>query len=307
LVWFSYMRAVCIFFTFILFVQSDLFGQAFRKWTSSDGREIKATFIEENKGLVSIRGKDGRLFKIPLDKFSDADKKFIRSLSFDPLEGLVAWYPFNGNAQDESGNGHHGKVIGAKLCKDRKGKVDSAYSFDGLNDYIDLGKDQKLNPRNEMTMSAWIMIDRELRSKKGNDLVRSEPIIERYQPNAGRRSYFLEILSDRKLRSAFFQDGGTPKVPRFVSSQTTSLLNLNKHYFVAVTYIYSRGGNIFLNGKTISEIKYGEPIQQTNESTCLGGILNSKSKYFTGVIDEARIYDRALNQDEINFLYELEK
>ena len=301
------MRAVSVFFTFILYFQSDLCGKAFRIWTSSDGREIEATFIEENKGLVSIRRKDGRQFKIPLDKFSDADKKYIRALLFDPLAGLVAWYPFNGNAQDESVNGHHGKVIGAKLCKDRKGKADSAYSFDGLNDYIDLGKDRKLNPRNEMTMSAWIMIHRELRPKKGNYLVISEPIIERYQPNAGRRSYYLGILSDRKLRAAFFQDGGTPEVPRFVLSQKTSLLNLNKHYFVAVTYSYLRGGNIFLNGKIISEIKYGEPIQQTNESTCLGGYLNTNSRYFTGVIDDVRLYDRALNQDEIEFLYELEK
>ena len=39
------------------------------------------------------------------------------SLSFDPTDGLVAWYPFNGNAQDESGNGHHGKVIGAILVQ----------------------------------------------------------------------------------------------------------------------------------------------------------------------------------------------
>ena len=46
---------------------------------------------------------------------------YVKSLTFDPADGLIAWYPFNGNAQDESGNGHHGKVIGATLCKDRKG------------------------------------------------------------------------------------------------------------------------------------------------------------------------------------------
>ena len=67
-------------------------------------------------------------------------------MTFDPTDGLVAWYPFNGNAKDESGNGHHGKVIGATLCKDRKGKNDSAYNFDGVNDYIKIKNNDQMNP-----------------------------------------------------------------------------------------------------------------------------------------------------------------
>jgi hypothetical protein len=49
--------------------------------------------------------------------------------------GLVGWWPFNGNANDESGNGHHGKVVGAKLATDRNGKSNSSFYF-GLFDYI---------------------------------------------------------------------------------------------------------------------------------------------------------------------------
>ena len=48
-----------------------------------------------------------------------------------PSEGLVAWYPFNGNANDESGNENHGTVNGATLTADRFGNVNGAYSFDG--------------------------------------------------------------------------------------------------------------------------------------------------------------------------------
>ena len=46
-------------------------------------------------------------------------------------DGLVAPYPFSGNANDESGNGNHGTVFGATLATDRIGNTDSAYSFDG--------------------------------------------------------------------------------------------------------------------------------------------------------------------------------
>jgi hypothetical protein len=55
-----------------------------------------------------------------------------------PTNGLVAWYPFTGNADDHSGNGFHGTVMGASLTEDRFGNAESAYDFDGLNDYIDL-------------------------------------------------------------------------------------------------------------------------------------------------------------------------
>ena len=55
----------------------------------------------------------------------------------DPLKnGLVAYYPFNGNAKDESGNGHDGDVKGATLSADRHGVTSSAYSFDGVDDFI---------------------------------------------------------------------------------------------------------------------------------------------------------------------------
>ena len=53
-----------------------------------------------------------------------------------PTDGLVAWYPLNGNANDESGNGNNGDVIGALPTIDRLGQESSAYSFNGSNQYI---------------------------------------------------------------------------------------------------------------------------------------------------------------------------
>ena len=53
-----------------------------------------------------------------------------------PTSGLLAYYPFNGNANDESGNGNNGTVNEAILSADRNGNANSSYSFDGDNDYI---------------------------------------------------------------------------------------------------------------------------------------------------------------------------
>jgi hypothetical protein len=55
-------------------------------------------------------------------------------------DGLVSYYPFNGNANDESGNGHNGTVYGSTLTADRFGNLNSAFSFNGTAaDYIDVG------------------------------------------------------------------------------------------------------------------------------------------------------------------------
>jgi len=56
-----------------------------------------------------------------------------------PTAGLVAHYPFNGNANDESGNANHGTVYDATLVPDRFGNANSAYSFDGVDDYFNSG------------------------------------------------------------------------------------------------------------------------------------------------------------------------
>ena len=75
----------------------------------------------------------------------------------DLNEGLVAYYPFNGNANDESGNGNHGSVHGATLTVDRCGMPDRAYRFNG-SDYIDLGNGT-VNVAGDLTLSLWVKVD----------------------------------------------------------------------------------------------------------------------------------------------------
>ena len=61
---------------------------------------------------------------------------FAQVPNYVPTNGLVGWWPFNGNANDESGNGNNGTVNGATLTTDRFGNVNKAYSFDGVNDFL---------------------------------------------------------------------------------------------------------------------------------------------------------------------------
>lgn len=71
--------------------------------------------------------------------------------------GLVGYWPFNGNAIDESVFSHNGTVFGATLTKDRFGNSNSAYSLDGVNDYIHIGSTSDLKPK-DMTVNIWFKI-----------------------------------------------------------------------------------------------------------------------------------------------------
>lgn len=72
-------------------------------------------------------------------------------------DGLVAHYPFNGNANDASGYGNHGTVYGATLTADRFGNLNSAYSFNGIDNYIEVPNSDSLNP-GAVTVSAWCKV-----------------------------------------------------------------------------------------------------------------------------------------------------
>ena len=68
--------------------------------------------------------------------------------------GLVAYYPFTGNANDASGNGNNGTVIGATLTENMFGASNAAYAFDGISNYIEVPAFSQTN--NSFTMSLWL-------------------------------------------------------------------------------------------------------------------------------------------------------
>ncbi len=74
--------------------------------------------------------------------------------SYVPTDGLVAWYPFNGNANDESGNGNNGSVSGASITSDRNGNQ-SAFHFNGNGNQVNIPYSSSLSPTEEVSVAAW--------------------------------------------------------------------------------------------------------------------------------------------------------
>jgi hypothetical protein len=76
----------------------------------------------------------------------------------DINEGLAGYWPFNGNAYDESGNGNHASVNQPTLTEDRFSNPNSAYDFDGDDRMVVLSS-KSLNPTNQLTIAFWIKVN----------------------------------------------------------------------------------------------------------------------------------------------------
>ena len=202
--------------------------------------------------------------------------------SYLPSNGLVAWYPFNGNANDESGNGNHGTVNGATLSVDRIGNANSAYSFDGINDFIQLPFNIQQHP---ISVSVWFntnavqfqsIIDNDIAPLFGNDII---------------LSYSNYGLGNNDKVCALYHDGA------FASDFSYSI---NTDYHLMVVW-YDNETKIFLNGNLVgSHIHSVGTIEGGNFRI---GVHSNNMGWFNGNIDDIAIYNRALTQEEITALY----
>src|SRR5687767_7692787 len=87
--------------------------------------------------------------------FACSSAAFSQIPPYIPTSGLLAWYPFTGNANDHGPGGHHGAVTGASLTTDRFNAPSCAYLYNGVSDYITVPDHTTLRPQN-FTISSWI-------------------------------------------------------------------------------------------------------------------------------------------------------
>ena len=204
-------------------------------------------------------------------------------------QGLVAYYPFNGNANDESGNGNNGSVYGATLTTDRFGNTNSAYHFNGYSDYIKVLDSEILQIEGPITISAWI---------RTNGTVEFSGIVEKTQTSEPRSGYQLYLDSNKKGSILIIYDHTITTQYSYAKSNY-SLADNQWHHIVAV---YD-GNTIRLYADCALHGENGYSLgMQKNTSPLLIGWDNSSSspgRYFNGDIDDIMIYNRALDSSEI--------
>ncbi len=214
--------------------------------------------------------------------------------SYVPTNGLVGYWPFNGNANDESGNGNNGTVNGATLTLDRFGVADKAYVFDGINDFIQTPY-AGISGNSSRSLSLWFFTNN----------FGSEQVL---------LSYGLDNLPSNYFNiwtSATCTGIGLDISYSYKDYSSSVPMGQWNHYVVVLNSI---------NGTTLNDVNiYQNGAQLTNlcSSANLSTQINTLLQYsmtfgryhaqaidfLNGSLDDIGIWNRALTADEVLALY----
>lgn len=214
--------------------------------------------------------------------------------SYLPKDGLIGWWPFNGNANDESGNGNNGTVNGPTLTSDRTGRGNSAYSFDGVNDFIQVPHNTKLNPY-PLSVTCWV---KSTSNSAGG-------IVSKYPDANANNGWSVHSMSGKLSGYYYNFNGGSLVNLDFHAKQSIS--DSIWHF---ITIVYSNGNaKIYFDSKIIDSVSFwgtGTPSNSTSNSSLYFGRIGENlgwATFFKGNIDDIAIYNRPLTQQEISALY----
>jgi hypothetical protein len=213
--------------------------------------------------------------------------------------GLVAHYEFEGNANDSSGNENHGTEHGGVSYVD--GVIGKAGNFDGIDNFIEVEHNESLNPINQLSLSLWININ-QLPSiwhpiiHKGGDAI--------YSPYMANREYSLWLASSNYLHLA---SAGDNSGQLYFNTATNNPTN-EWFLYTAVIDRVNHSIKAYLNGELVLEEQDNYSSFNNNEENLRIGWteeVHSNFDFFNGKIDDLRIYNRALSEEEISGLYYL--
>ena len=203
-----------------------------------------------------------------------------------PVDGLIAYYPFTGNTEDVSGNSHDGVENGVTLVEDRFGNANSAYHFDGVNDYIRVSI--PLSGNLDWTICAWVNS-----SATNSAYTDWQDLISNVDEGFAigfRTADEKYKIYDSGIDLLSSTDGVVLNDDVFMCFQK-SLEKLKMYKDGSVTGISSLGGSV-----------------DFSELMVIGSWVTGANSAFdrepwNGKIDDIRIYNRALLYSEIQALY----
>jgi hypothetical protein len=217
----------------------------------------------------------------------------VNNSSFAQLQNhIVACYPFNGNANDESGNGHDGLPFGAVLTTDRFGNPNSAYEFNGMNHFIGISQLGSITQSNEFSLSAWVQANQ----------VKSQVIVMMDPDDSSNRLLAAVHFSHNGIPFSFWDFGDILGSGRLAVGNTT-FSNQWEHYVftTGVNGMFMYKDGVLVNGTMSSDML----IDRTRIVQIGGGEdVNNVPFYFDGKLDDIVFFDKQLDLAEVNLLYQ---
>ena len=228
-------------------------------------------------------------------------KKSTTSNNINLNQGLVAYYPFNGNANDESGNKLNGVISNSvTFSSDAAGKPKSAVTFDGVSGFILVSDSLGLLSPDIVSVSFLTNIS--------NINQRAAFVNSVNFSDASGSSYSLGISVPNLARFQYGALGPSTGCAPTTYDQSTIIdngyvISSNKWYSVVAVFSDSVQ-KFYINGslRTAATRNYKRLNKCSGTSLVLGGWWQNDIVSLNGSLDEVRIYNRELNQDEINEL-----
>ncbi len=210
--------------------------------------------------------------------------------SYVPTNGLVSWYPFDGNANDQSVNGNNGIVYGATLTTDRFGNPNAAYDYNGINNCIYVSGSNSLNNIvDTMSCSIWIYAPPFTST--------SETAISKIDTSSG----FWNLITNPSYQCEFRVFNGMGAA--IVLTQVP-IVNSNWHNIVSV--VSSTNRSIYVDGiLNVTTPTAGYSYGLNTSPLTIGVSLLPTGTFFSwflGKIDDIGIWNRPLTLQEISNL-----
>lgn len=265
--------------------------------------EINPNYKDIQVKLKEVETEIARLNSASTPDLSRKEEANSQLTSPEPEEvnlatDVVAYYSFDGNANDQSGYHNHGTVYGAALTTDRFDQPNKAYSFDGVDDYILVPDSNSLDLTTEATFSIWANIADDidynvygsphLFSKGATYGVLWADYGFLIEPTQS----YLEIANDANN----YQRATFPLIP--------------ETQWVHLVIVFQNGtATLYQNGVPVTQpVTIHSPIRASTQPLYIGHrYLTVHSGRFKGKLDDFRIYSYAFSQSEVQALYNSEK
>ena len=219
--------------------------------------------------------------------------------------GLVAYYPFNGNANDESGNGNNGVLRGGAISTDRFGKLKSSLEVkNAKGEYVEIPSSDSLNITGNQTISAWINLADLPQFRTAYTIV-SKRIST--APSTFPYSFCINFQygfpNDYNTLMFGSGDGG------YYLLQTSPVPLSTSQWMHFVVTVNSGKILFYINNRIVGESQLPDNFRVKNNAPILIGSAGRNdlpAEFFNGQIDDVRIYNRALSDMEVKVLYDYE-
>ncbi|GAA4456760.1 LamG-like jellyroll fold domain-containing protein [Rurimicrobium arvi] len=221
----------------------------------------------------------------------------------DLNKGLMLYLPFKGNTLDASPNANHALNFGATLTSDQWGNPNSAYQFNGVDNYMRIPNDATLQCDAQITICARVNV-----GGFYNGTCYGNSIVDKGSPDYISGSYSLRFHTSISGGDCNVQDSTKQNYyGQFYNEIPSEAIRNNPPYIIkgqwdCLVYIFDGAtAKMYVNGVLRHSFATATSIGTNTQDLFLGKHDNTSYPYwFNGAMDEIRIYNRALNTLEID-------